>query len=225
MVYIVSMIKIAKNWYELLYDEFQKPYFKDLQEFLDNEYSRNTIYPEVEKIFTALNLTKYEDVKVVIMGQDPYHEEGQAQGLAFSVPENFPMPPSLKNIYKEIESDLGIAKDNNGDLTAWARQGVLLLNTVLTVRKGCANSHKGKGWETFTAEIIKKLNQREKPVIFVLWGNNAKNFKTLINESRHFVLTSAHPSPLSAYNGFFGCKHFSKINNILRKNNQKEIDW
>lgn len=219
------MIKIAKNWYYLLLEEFNKEYFITLQNFLNKEYSEHIIYPKIENVFNALNLTRYQDVKVVIIGQDPYHEEGQAQGLAFSVPENFPLPPSLKNIYKELKSDLGIDKGNNGDLTSWAKQGVLLLNTVLTVRKGNANSHKDHGWEIFTSEIVKKLNQRKEPIIFVLWGNYAKSFETLIDTSRHYILKAAHPSPLSAFNGFFGCKHFSKINNILKQNNKKEIDW
>lgn len=219
------MIKLTKSWYNLLKEEFEKDYFKDLQKFLDDEYSKYTVFPSAEKIFTALNYVKYDDVKVVIVGQDPYHEEGQAQGLAFSVPSGIKVPPSLVNIYKELKSDLGVEKDSNGDLSDWAKQGVLLLNTVLTVRKGMANSHKGKGWETLTTEIIKLLNKREKPIVFVLWGNNAKAFETLINKDRHLVLKSAHPSPLSAYNGFFGCKHFSKINKFLEEKNLGIINW
>ena len=219
------MIKLTKSWYDLLKCEFEKDYFKNLQEFLNEEYSNYTVFPSVEKIFSALNYVKYDDVKVVIVGQDPYHEEGQAQGLAFSVPSSIKTPPSLVNIYKELKSDLGIEKGSSGDLTDWAKQGVLLLNTVLTVRKGMANSHKGKGWERLTTEIIKLLNKREKPIVFVLWGNNAKAFETLINKEKHLVLKSAHPSPLSAYNGFFGCKHFSKINTFLEEKKLGKINW
>lgn len=219
------MITISKSWYELLKSEFEKPYFKSLQSFLDEEYSNYKVYPEVSKVFSALNFVKFENVKVVILGQDPYHEEGQAQGLSFSVPKGFKLPPSLVNIYKELKDDLNIDRGLNGDLTDWARQGVLLLNTVLTVRQGQANSHKGKGWEKLTTSIIKLVNKSEKPIIFVLWGNNAKAFETLIDTTRHFVIKSAHPSPLSAYNGFFGSKPFSKINNILKQTNQEIINW
>lgn len=219
------MIPLTKNWHNLLKDEFEKDYFKQLQNFLDYEYSNFVVYPKVEKVFSALNFVKYEDVKVVIIGQDPYHEEGQAQGLSFSVPTNFKLPPSLVNIYKELKTDLDIDRGLNGDLTDWAKQGVLLLNTVLTVRQGQANSHKGKGWEKLTTEIIKQLNRREKPIVFVLWGNNAKAFETLIDKTKHLVLKSAHPSPLSAYNGFFGSKPFSKINDFLEKTNQTKINW
>ena len=216
---------IAKSWYNLLKDEFDKPYFKELEKFLSEEYSHYTIYPEEKNIFAALNLVKYEDVKVVIIGQDPYHEPKQAHGLCFSVQDGVQLPPSLQNIYKELNADLKVPIAKTGDLTKWARQGVLLLNSVLTVRKGQANSHKNKGWEQFTGAIIDKLNAREKPVVFILWGNNAKGVAHNINMHRHFVLTAAHPSPLSAYNGFFGCKHFSKTNEILRATNQTPIDW
>lgn len=219
------MITISKSWYELLKSEFEKPYFKHLQSFLDEEYSKYNVYPEVNKIFSALNFVKFENVKVVILGQDPYHEEGQAQGLSFSVPKGFKLPPSLVNIYKELKDDLNIDRGLNGDLTDWARQGVLLLNTVLTVRQGQANSHKGKGWEQLTTSIIKLVNKSEKPIIFVLWGSNAKAFETLIDTTRHFVIKSAHPSPLSAYNGFFKSKPFSKINKILKETNQEIINW
>ena len=216
---------IAKSWFNLLKDEFEKPYFKNLEKFLTEEYNSYTIYPEEKNIFNALNLVKYDDVKVVIIGQDPYHEPKQAHGLCFSVQDGVELPPSLQNIYKELYADLRVPIAKTGDLTKWAKQGVLLLNSVLTVRRGQANSHKGKGWEQFTGAIIDKLNEREKPVIFILWGNNAKGIAQDVNMQRHFVLTAAHPSPLSAYNGFFGCKHFSKTNEILRALGEKPIDW
>ncbi len=216
---------IAKSWYNLLSDEFNKPYFKELEKFLSDEYSHYTIYPEEKNIFNALNLVKYDDVRVVIIGQDPYHEPNQAHGLCFSVQDNVELPPSLQNIYKELHSDLGVPIAKTGDLTKWARQGVLLLNSVLTVRRGQANSHKGHGWEQFTSAIINKLNERQKPIIFLLWGNNAKAIAQNVDTKHHFVLTAAHPSPLSAYNGFFGCKHFSKANEILRALGSAPIDW
>ena len=218
------MIKITKNWASLLKDEFEKEYFKHLQFFLEEEYSTRTIYPEMENIFNALNVTKYEDVKVVIIGQDPYHEPNQAHGLAFSVQDGVEIPPSLVNIYKEIESDLGIKCQKTGNLIRWAKQGVLLLNTSLTVRRGQANSHRGKGWEIFTNEIIKLLSKREKPVVFLLWGSNAQAFAPQIAD-HHLILKAPHPSPLSAYRGFLGCKHFSKTNNFLISQNQTPIDW
>ena len=218
------MIKIKKNWYELLKNEFDKPYFKSLQTFLDNEYASNTVYPAMENIFNALNFVPFESVKVVIIGQDPYHEPGQAQGLSFSVPEDIEIPPSLVNIMKEIEDDLGIKPIQSGDLTRWAKQGVLLLNTTLTVRRGQANSHRGHGWEEFTSQIIRLLGQREKPLVFMLWGSNAAAFSSLIGP-QHLVLKAPHPSPLSAYRGFFGCKHFSKCNEFLIKHNSTPINW
>lgn len=219
------MIKITQNWYELLKEEFEKPYFINLQKFLDEEYKNFTIYPKVENIFNALNKVKYNDVKVVIIGQDPYHEPGQAHGLSFSVEEGVKLPPSLQNIYKEINSDLGFPISKSGNLTCWAKQGVLLLNTVLTVRKGQANSHQNKGWENLTSKIIELLNNREKPIVFMLWGNSAKKIGVKITNTNHLILNSAHPSPLSAYNGFFGCKHFSKANDFLKSQGIKEIDW
>ncbi len=219
------MIKICKNWYKILKDEFEKPYFKNLLNFLTKEYSTCTVYPSMENIFYALNLVKFEDIKVVIVGQDPYHEPNQAMGMSFSVPSSTKIPPSLANIFKEIESELNIKCLKNGDLTRWAKQGVLLLNSVLTVKKGIANSHKNIGWETFTSKIISLINEKKEPVIFVLWGANAKALKPLIKNPQHFVLTSSHPSPLSAYNGFFGCGHFLKINSILKQNNKMPIDW
>ena len=218
------MIKIRKNWYNLLQSEFDKPYFKKLQEFLSNEYSTHQIYPSEEKIFNALNHVPFDKVKVVIIGQDPYHEPGQAQGLSFSVPENVDIPPSLVNIMKEIESDLGIKCQKSGDLTRWAEQGVLLLNSVLTVRRGQANSHKDRGWENITRKIIQLVGRREKPIVFLLWGSYAQSFASEI-APWHLVLKAPHPSPLSAYRGFFGCKHFSKCNDFLIKNGETPIDW
>lgn len=218
------MIKIAKNWFEILRQEFEKPYFKSLQNFLSEEYGKKTIYPQMDNIFNALNYTKFEDVKVVIFGQDPYHGPGQAHGLAFSVLDGVALPPSLKNIFKEIEDELNIKCFDSGNLARWARQGVLLLNTVLTVEQSKPNSHKNKGWEIFTQEIVKKLSMREDKLIFVLWGANARVFEPLISP-RHVILKSAHPSPLSAFNGFFGNGHFAKINQILIEENKTPIDW
>jgi len=218
-------MKIAKSWYELLKDEFEKPYYKELQNFLIDEYSHYTIYPESQNVFNALNLVPYDKVRVVIIGQDPYHEPKQAHGLCFSVQEGVEIPPSLQNIYKEIHNDLGLPIPTTGDLTPWARQGVLLLNSVLTVRKGAANSHKDKGWEQFTSAVISKLNERNKPIIFLLWGNNAKKVASSVDNTRHFILTAPHPSPLSAYAGFFGCKHFSKCNEFLKSIGEDPIDW
>lgn len=218
------MIKIAKNWFEILRQEFDKPYFKSLQTFLSEEYSNKTIYPQMDNIFNALNYTKFEDVKVVIFGQDPYHGPGQAHGLAFSVQDGVAIPPSLKNIFKEIEDELNIKCFESGNLSRWARQGVLLLNTVLTVEQAKPNSHKNKGWENFAQEIVKKLSAREDKLIFVLWGANARVFEPFIS-SKHVILKSAHPSPLSAFNGFFGNGHFAKINQILIEENKTPIDW
>ena len=219
------MIQITKNWYEILKPEFKKEYFKKLQDWLNSEYAQHTIFPPYNQIFNALNQVKYNDVKVVIIGQDPYHEIGQAMGMSFSVPDGIALPPSLKNIYKEIESEFGITCQKTGDLTRWAKQGVLLLNAVLTVRQGQANSHKGKGWENVTAEIIKKLNERETPIVFLLWGRNAGEFEKYITNKNHYILKSAHPSPLSAYNGFFGNGHFKKCNEILLEHNMRPIIW
>lgn len=219
------MIQITRNWYEILKPEFEKPYYKELEKFLGEEYKKYTIYPETKNIFAALNLVRYEDVKVVIIGQDPYHEPKQAHGLCFSVQKGVDVPPSLQNIYKELQSDLGCYIPKSGDLTKWAKQGVLLLNSVLTVRAGNANSHKGKGWEILTAKIIEELNKREKPLVFMLWGNNAKQVGANIDKQKHCVLTAPHPSPLSAYAGFFGCKHFSKANDFLKQHGLTPIDW
>lgn len=219
------MIQIAKNWFEILKEEFEKEYFKKLQAWLDDECSSHVVFPPTNLIFSALNMVKFNDVKVVIIGQDPYHEIGQAMGMSFSVPKGVEIPPSLKNIYKEIESEYNIKCEQTGDLTRWARQGVLLLNAVLTVRQGQANSHKNMGWENLTSEIIKKLNEREQPVVFLLWGANARAMGQYVTNKHHLVLTSAHPSPLSAYNGFFGNGHFKKSNNFLEKIGKTPIDW
>ena len=219
------MIRITKNWSTLLKNEFEKPYFKQLQAFLEDEYANFDIYPEMNNIFNALNTVKYEDVKVVIIGQDPYHEPNQAHGLAFSVQDGITVPPSLVNIYKEIESDLGIkCHTETGNLLRWAKQGVLLLNTSLTVRRAQANSHRGKGWETFTNEVIKLLSQREDPMVFILWGSNAQSFAPQIAK-QHLVLKAPHPSPLSSYRGFFGCRHFSKANEYLASVGKNQIVW
>lgn len=219
------MFNINNSWKEVLGDVLETNKMKELEEFLDLEYQNNIIYPSKENIFTALNLTAFNEVKVVIIGQDPYHEPNQAHGLAFSVLDGVKLPPSLKNIYKEIENDLGVKMSGSGNLESWARQGVLLLNNVLTVKAHEANSHKKKGWEYFTNTIVEKLNEREEMVIFIFWGNNAKEKQALITNPKHIVLTAPHPSPLSAYHGFFGCKHFSRVNEILIKNNKKAIKW
>lgn len=219
------MQKIGNNWDELLKNEFRQEYYLRLREFLKHEYASGTVYPNMYNIFNALKITDYDAVKAVILGQDPYHGEGQAHGLSFSVQSGVALPPSLQNIYKELQTDLGIPPAKTGDLTPWAKQGVLLLNTVLTVRGGIANSHKGKGWEEFTDRIITLLNEREKPMVFLLWGANARAKKALISNPSHLVLEAAHPSPLSAYNGFFGCRHFSKTNDFLVRTGQEPINW
>ncbi len=218
------MFYITKNWYELLKDEWQKDYFKKLQQFLKVEYNTQLIYPKAENVFNALNLIKYDDVKVVIIGQDPYINEGQAHGLCFSVEKVVP-PPSLVNIYKELNDDLGCYIPKSGNLTKWAKQGVLLLNSVLTVRAGHSYSHKGMGWETLTHRIIELIAERKEPVVFILWGNGAKSIVKGIDLSKHYVIESAHPSPLSAYNGFWGSKPFSKTNNFLKSIGKEPIDW
>lgn len=218
------MINLGNDWDNILKDEFEKDYYKNIRSFLKTAYSTKVVYPDMYSIFNALKLTSYDDVKAVIIGQDPYHGEGQAHGLAFSVQDGVALPPSLRNIFKELNTDLGLPLYTNGNLTKWAKNGVLLLNATLTVEGGKANSHKNIGWQTFTDNIIKSLNEREKPIVFILWGNNARMKKALITNPNHLVLESAHPSPLSAYNGFFGCKHFSKANNFLKQYNM-EIDW
>ena len=219
------MVNIGNKWDPELKEEFQKDYYLRLRAFLKEEYQTKVIYPSMYDIFNALKYADYDDIKVVIIGQDPYHEPNQAHGLAFSVRDGVQFPASLNNIFKELHNDIGMPIPKSGDLTKWAKQGVLLLNSVLTVRAHQAGSHRGYGWEEFTTEIIKKLNKRDKPVIFVLWGNDAKKKEEYITNPQHYILKAAHPSPLSAYNGFFGCRHFSKINEILRNNNEKEIDW
>lgn len=211
-------------WNEILADEYKKDYFVKLDSFVDREYIENTIYPSKENIFNALKYTNFKDVKVVILGQDPYHGEGEAQGLSFSVPNDIKRPPSLRNIFKELETDLGIIRENN-DLTDWAKEGVLLLNAILTVKKDTPLSHKDMGWEIFTDEIIKSLNKHETPIVFILWGNYARSKKKLIDTNKHYVIESAHPSPLSASRGFFGSKPFSKTNEFLKKNNIEGIKW
>ena len=219
------MVVIGNDWDALLKDEFEKEYYQNLRKFLVDEYNNYNIYPNMYNIFNALKYTSYENARVVILGQDPYHGVGQAHGLCFSVLKGVQVPPSLKNMYKELHEDLGCSIPNHGELTKWANQGVLLLNTVLTVREGQANSHKNKGWEILTDKIISIMNEKKEPVVFILWGGNAKTKQSLITNPHHLVLTAAHPSPLSAYNGFFGCRHFSKANNFLLEHNLKPIDW
>lgn len=219
------MVNLGNNWDILLHDEWGKDYYKNLRKFLVSEYRTQTVYPDMNDIFNSLKFTDYKDVKAVILGQDPYHEPGQAHGLCFSVKKGVPAPPSLQNIYKEIHAELGIPIPNHGELTSWAKQGVLLMNTVLTVRRGQANSHKGMGWEIFTDNVIKLLNERPEPIVFLLWGANARSKAKLITNPAHLVLQSAHPSPLSAYNGFFGNGHFIKANDFLVRTYGKGIDW
>lgn len=214
-----------KNWETIIKPETRKRYFEKLEFFLKEEYREETIYPKKEDLWNAFKWTSYKNVKVVILGQDPYHGKGQAHGLSFSVEKNIKIPPSLRNIYKELANDLNIPIANHGYLKKWAEQGVFLLNTVLTVRAGQAGSHRGKGWEKLTNHIISSLNQKENTVIFVLWGAEAKKKRKLIDEKKHYVLTSFHPSPLSAYRGFFGSSPFSKTNKLLIESGQKEIDW
>ena len=221
----VGMVSIGNDWDGILADEWEKPYYKALHEFLKNEYSSARVYPDMYDIFNALKYTSFTDTKVVIIGQDPYHGPGQAHGLCFSVKRGVPLPPSLVNIYKEISDDLGVAMPSHGELTGWAKQGVLLLNTVLTVRAGQPNSHKDKGWELFTDRVISEINTKEQPVVFLLWGANAEKKARIITNPKHYKLITVHPSPLSAYRGFFGCRHFSKTNELLKKNGISEIKW
>lgn len=216
---------VANNsWKTILKEEYNKKYFKELMKFIKEEYNNKIIYPKEIYIFRAFELTNYKDIKVVIIGQDPYHNEGEAEGLAFSVPKTINPPPSLANIYKELQSDLGINR-TNGNLEDWAKQGVLLLNSVLTVEKNAPNSHKGKGWEVFTNKVIELINKKEDSVVFLLWGNHAKSKSRLINNSKHLVIESSHPSPLSYFRGFKGSRPFSKANHFLQKNNKKKIKW
>lgn len=212
------------KWFKLLSKEYQKKYFIELENFIRKEYNTKTIYPDSNNVFKALELTDYDSVKVVIIGQDPYHGDGEAQGLSFSVPNNIQRPPSLRNIFKELKSDLGIDKKES-DLSSWAKQGVLLLNSILTVEKDCPLSHKDMGWEIFTDKVIELINDREKPVVFILWGNYARSKKKLITNKKHLIIESAHPSPLSASRGFFGSRPFSKTNLFLEENNIESIRW
>ena len=221
----ITSMKIAKNWREVLKDEFSKPYIKKLKDFLEKEEATQIVYPPQPLIFHALAQTPYDQVKVVIMGQDPYHGPGQAHGLSFSVPDGIPPPPSLKNIFKELENDVHISPPTTGCLICWAKQGVLLLNATLTVRKNEPKSHYGKGWERFTDAIITKLAERKDPIVFLLWGKSAQEkCLHLLNHSHHIVLIAAHPSPYSA-TGFLGCRHFSKTNELLKKWGKTPIDW
>jgi len=219
------MVKFNNDWDEVLAGEFQKPYYLQLREFLKREYQSFTVYPDMNKIYSAFYTVSYGGVKVVVLGQDPYHGIGQAHGMCFSVQDGVDAPPSLVNIFKEIETDCGTAASSKGNLECWAKQGVLLLNTVLTVRQHTPLSHRDKGWEIFTDTVIGKLNEREKPIIFLLWGSPAKQKARLITNPRHYILQAAHPSPLSAYNGFFGCRHFSQANGILKRLGESEIVW
>lgn len=223
--YYINMIKITEEWDEILSEEFNSKEYLNLREFLKTEYSNYTVYPDMYNIFNSMKFTSFDNVKVVLLGQDPYHNEGQAMGLSFSVPKSMERPPSLVNMYKELKDELDIPISNSGDLTCWAKQGVLLLNAVLTVREHQANSHKGKGWEFFTDSIIKKISDKKENVVFLLWGANARSKKPLIDAKKHLILECAHPSPLSAYNGFFGCGHFKKTNEYLIKNGKQPIDW
>lgn len=219
-------MEIFKNdWGQYLKEEMAQPYYRQLRQFLIGEYSTKQVYPDMYSIFNALHYTSYADTKVLILGQDPYHEPGQAHGLSFSVQPNVPPPPSLVNIFKELETDLGCTVPNNGCLEPWAKQGVLLLNTVLTVQAHRANSHRDKGWEIFTDKIISLLNQREKPVAFILWGSPARRKKAMITNPQHFIVESPHPSPLSAYRGFFGSRPFSKVNKFLESVGEEPINW
>ena len=219
-------MEIFKNdWGQYLKEEMAQPYYRQLRQFLIGEYSTKQVYPDMYSIFNALHYTSYADTKVLILGQDPYHEPGQAHGLSFSVQPNVPPPPSLVNIFKELETDLGCTVPNNGCLEPWARQGVLLLNTVLTVQAHRANSHRDKGWEIFTDKIISLLNQREKPVAFILWGSPARRKKAMFTNPQHFIVESPHPSPLSAYRGFFGSRPFSKVNKFLESVGEEPRNW
>lgn len=222
---IIMKTIIHNDWQDILQEEFESTYYQELREFLKTEYAEQTIYPSMNHIWEAFEWTPYEQVKVVILGQDPYHGPNQAHGLSFSVQPNVKVPPSLVNIYKELADDLSITPVNHGYLKSWAEQGVLLMNTVLTVRGGSANSHRGQGWERLTDAVIKKLNEHEKPLVFILWGNPSIAKKQLIDTEKHVVITSPHPSPLSSYRGFFGSKPFSKANKALVDFGQTPIDW
>ena len=219
------MVHIGNSWDALLADEFEKDYYKELRKFLIAEYKAGPVYPPAGDIFNALKATPYEKVRVVILGQDPYHGPGQAHGLCFSVQKGVKAPPSLVNIYKELAADCGCTIPSHGYLQYWADQGVLLLNAVLTVRGGQPNSHKGKGWEQFTNRVIELLNEREEPMVFLLWGANAQAKAALVTNPKHLILKAPHPSPLSAHAGFFGCRHFSRANNFLAAHGEGTVDW
>ena len=219
------MVDFGNDWNDVMSGEFDKPYYRQLRSFLKNEYMTKTVFPDMHCIFNAQKFTPYSRVRAVILGQDPYHGRGQAHGLCFSVQRGTEMPPSLVNIFRELNSDTGCPVPDCGDLTGWAKSGVLLLNSVLTVLEGRAGSHSGKGWETYTDEVIRKVNEKDSPVVFLLWGNYAKKKSSLVTNSRHLVLTAAHPSPLSAYNGFFGCRHFSAANRFLESHGEEPINW
>jgi len=220
-----DMVNLGNDWDDILKDEFDKEYYLKIRGFLKSEYSQRRIFPSMYDIFNALKYTSFSDTRVVILGQDPYHEVGQAHGLSFSVKKGIKIPPSLVNIYKELSTDIGMSIPNHGELTSWAKQGVLLLNATLTVREGQANSHKDIGWSIFTDEVIKKLDLSNEPMVFILWGANARSKKKYITNKNHLVIESAHPSPLSAYNGFFGSKPFSRANDFLIKNGATPINW
>lgn len=219
------MVHLGNDWDTVLKGEFEKPYYLNIRQFLKSEYSSRTVFPSMHDIFNALKYTPFENTKVVILGQDPYHEPGQAHGLSFSVKKGVKIPPSLVNIYKELHDDIGMPIPNHGELTSWAKQGVLLLNATLTVRQGQANSHQKIGWATFTDNVIKALNKSERPIVFLLWGGNARSKKAFITGKHHLILEAVHPSPLSAYGGFFGCRHFSRANAFLKSTNQSPINW
>ena len=219
------MVHIGNDWDAILADEWDKPYYQSLRQFLKREYATQTVYPAMHDIFNALKYTSFADVKVVVIGQDPYHGPGQAHGLCFSVQPGVEPPPSLKNMFKELAADVGKPTPPNGDLTAWARQGVLLLNTVLTVRQGQPTSHQGQGWEQFTDRVISELNNKQTPVVFLLWGAHAQRKAQLIQNPIHYKLATVHPSPLSAHRGFFGCRHFSQTNALLSRHGLEPIVW
>lgn len=219
------MTGLTKGWENILAEEFKKPYYKELYKKIKTEYDTKVVYPPSEEIFTAFNLTDIDKVKVLILGQDPYHEPGQAHGLSFSVKPGIQTPPSLQNIYKELHDEMNLYIPNNGFLTKWADQGVMMLNTVLTVRAHSANSHKGIGWEEFTDAAIRALNEQDRPIVYMLWGSNAQSKERMLDNKKQLILKAPHPSPLSAYRGFFGCNHFIKCNEFLRENGLEEIDW
>ncbi|SFD40840.1 Uracil-DNA glycosylase [Lentibacillus persicus] len=219
------MAVLTNDWAPVVGDEFEKDYYQELRSFLKQEYTRTTVYPDMHDIYNALHYTTYENTKVVILGQDPYHGPNQAHGLSFSVQPHVAIPPSLKNIYKELYDDLGIESPNHGNLTDWAKQGVLLLNTVLTVRAGKPASHRGKGWEHFTNEVIRQVNAKQDPVVFMLWGRHAQAKEALITGAHHLIIKSPHPSPFSAHKGFFGSKPFSRANDFLKQSGREEINW